>query len=139
MAIEGARLWPLVESLGDAATATNGTQPVLQGLMQQLGTLCDGGAELWESTSDAPQTTARWRLRASYSPQPLVLHGAAGGINEEQIARVATTLRTLVSTKPTVTLALPIWPSGACKGYCASPRYKPTWRWWTGSAIWSAS
>ena len=116
MASEGARLWPLVELLSEAATATNGTQGVLQGLMQRLGALCDGSAELWESTSDAPQSAQRWRLRASYSPQPFALHGATDGPADEQIARVATTLRTLVVTEPAVALALPILTFGRLQG-----------------------
>jgi diguanylate cyclase (GGDEF)-like protein len=116
MTSEGGRLWPLVESLGDAATATNGTQTVLQGLMQQLGSLCDGSAELWEATSDAPQTTSRWRLRASYSPQPLALHGGADIPADDQIVRVATTLRTLVISEPTATLAMPILAFGRLQG-----------------------
>lgn len=116
MASEGGRLWPLVESLGDAATATNGMQAVLQGLMQQLGSLCDSSAELWEATSDAPQTTTHWRLRASYSPRPLALHNAPDGSADEQIARVATTFRTLAVAEPTATLAMPILAFGRLQG-----------------------
>lgn len=116
MASEGARLWPLVESLSDAATATNGTQAVLQGLMQQLGALCDGSAELWEAASDAPQAAPHWRLRASYSPRPLALHGAAEAVADEQIVRAATTLRTLGATTPNASLALPIMAFGRLQG-----------------------
>jgi diguanylate cyclase (GGDEF)-like protein len=116
MASEGGRLWPLVESLGDAATATNGTQAVLQGLMQQLGALCDGSAELWEATSDAPQGAPRWRLRASHSPQPLALHGAPDATADERIARAAATLRTLASAEPVASLVLPILAFGRLQG-----------------------
>lgn len=116
MASEGGRLWPLVELLGDAATSTNSTQAVLQGLMQQLGSLCDSSTELWEASSDTPQAATRWRLRASYSPRPLALHSPPDGSADEQIARVATTFRTLTVSEPTATLAMPILAFGRLQG-----------------------
>ncbi len=110
------RFWPLVVALGAAATATNGTKIVLQGLMKQLGTLCVGSAELWEMTSGPGGATPHWHLRAGRPPQPSILHGPADQLPDEQILQAATTLRTISTNDPLATLALPIVTFGRLQG-----------------------
>ena len=112
----GAQLWPLVATLGAAATSTNGTQAVVQGVLQQLAGICRTSAELWEMTSEPTSAAPCWRLRASHGTQLPLQHRTGNEQPANRIVQAATTLRTISSAAPHSALAIPILAFGRLQG-----------------------